>query len=109
IPLASGSETRLGQVFLNLIVNAAQAIPAGNASGNTITVRTELTTPDTITVTVADTGVGIPADKLARAFDPFISTKTAGVGTGRALARSHRLISELGVTIAVHSTVVKCT
>ena len=103
--MVEGSETRLGQVFLNLIVNAAQAIPAGRAGGNEIRVVTEAESADRVVVAISDTGVGIPADKLERVFDPFFTTKPAGIGTGLGLAICHRLIGELGGSISVKSAV----
>jgi DNA-binding response OmpR family regulator len=105
VPLVEGNETRLGQVFLNLLVNAAQAIPAGHADSNEIRVITEIDGAERVAVTISDTGVGIPADKLERVFDPFFTTKPVGVGTGLGLAICHRLVAELGGDISVESTV----
>lgn len=109
VPLVRGSESRLGQVFLNLIVNAAQAMPVGTAADNEIRLATSVDADGRVVIEVADTGVGIPADKLDRVFDPFFTTKPAGVGTGLGLAICHRIVSELGGTITVHSTVGKGT
>jgi two-component system, NtrC family, sensor kinase len=105
VPSVEGSESRLGQVFLNLIVNAAQAMPIGQVSDNEIRVSTSLDGKGSVLVEVADTGVGIPEEKLARVFDPFFTTKPAGVGTGLGLAICHRIVTELGGTIAVASVV----
>jgi DNA-binding response OmpR family regulator/anti-sigma regulatory factor (Ser/Thr protein kinase) len=105
VPMVEGGETRLGQVFLNLIVNAAQAIPAGRASANEISVSTEPDGFDRVAVEVADTGVGIPADKLDRVFDPFFTTKPAGLGTGLGLAICHRIVAEMGGAISVRSRI----
>ncbi len=105
VPPVLGNETRLGQIFLNLIVNAAQAFPEGRVSGNVVTIVTRAPSPDVVTIEVRDTGVGIPADKLERVFDPFFTTKPAGIGTGLGLAICHRIVGELGGTIAVESTV----
>jgi DNA-binding response OmpR family regulator len=105
VAMVEGNETRLGQVFLNLIVNAAQAIPAGHAGKNEIRVSTQWDGPDRVAVGISDTGVGIPADKLERVFDPFFTTKPVGIGTGLGLAICHRLITELGGDISVKSTV----
>lgn len=108
IPPVQGSELRLGQVLLNLVVNAAQAIPVGQAADNEIKITT-FTEGERVVVEIADTGVGIPADKLDRVFDPFFTTKPAGVGTGLGLAICHRIIVELGGEIGVSSVVGKGT
>jgi CheY-like chemotaxis protein len=105
VPPVLANESRLGQVFLNLIVNAAQAIPVGRADRNEVRVTTAVDGPDGVTVEVADTGIGIPADKIERIFDPFFTTKPAGVGSGLGLAICHRIISELGGSISVRSVV----
>ncbi len=109
IPLVRGNESRLGQVFLNLIVNAAQAMPIGQGTDNEIRISTRLEAGDVVVIDVADTGLGIPEDKIDRVFDPFFTTKPAGVGTGLGLAICHRIIGELGGTITVKSTVGKGT
>jgi signal transduction histidine kinase len=102
VPPAEGNEARLGQVFLNLIVNAAQAIPEGNVRGNEITVATRLEA-DRVVAAISDTGSGIPSDALPHIFDPFFTTKPVGVGTGLGLAICRRIITGLGGDIAVES------
>lgn len=102
VPLTLADETRLGQVFINLIVNAAHAIPAGHAAANKITVRTRQL-GDRIIAEVEDTGSGIPAHVLPRIFDPFFTTKPVGVGTGLGLSISHSIIVGLGGTLSVKS------
>ena len=97
-----GTESRLGQVFLNLVVNAAQAIPEGHAESNTIRVLTR-TEPRGVIVEVTDTGPGIPLEVKQRLFTPFFTTKKQGEGTGLGLAISHRIITGLGGTIEVDS------
>jgi two-component system NtrC family sensor kinase len=109
VPLVQANESRLGQVFLNLIVNAAQAIPEGQAAANQIRVVTAPYDGDRVVVSVHDTGVGIPPDKLSRVFGPFFTTKPAGQGTGLGLAICHRIITELGGDILVESEVGKGT
>ena len=103
IPLVRGNESRLGQVFLNLVVNAAQAMPPGRATANEIDVSTRLE-EGAVVVRVADTGVGIEASSLGRVFEPFFTTKPAGVGTGLGLAICKRIVMELGGAITVDST-----
>jgi signal transduction histidine kinase len=104
IPPAWGNESRLGQVFLNLVVNAAQAMPEGRSYQNEIRVVTRHE-GDRVLIEVRDTGAGIPAEVLPHIFDPFFTTKAAGVGTGLGLAICHRIVTGLGGTIEVDSTV----
>jgi signal transduction histidine kinase len=110
VPSVKANEARLGQVFLNLIVNAAQAIQEGNAEQNVIRVATRLDTGlGRIVVEVRDSGSGIPPENLARIFDAFFTTKPAGVGTGLGLPICHRIVSGLGGEIRVQSQVGKGT
>jgi two-component system NtrC family sensor kinase len=104
VPLVRGNATRLGQVFLNLIVNAAQAIAPGNLEKNEIRVVARPGAEGHITVEVSDTGCGIPAENLERIFDPFFTTKPVGEGTGLGLAVCQTIIQSLGGTITVEST-----
>jgi signal transduction histidine kinase len=105
VPPVNGNESRLGQVFLNLIINAAQAIPEGRADENQIRVATRLGEGGSVVIEVSDSGSGIPADLLPRIFDPFFTTKPAGLGTGLGLAICRRIVSELGGEICVESRV----
>ncbi|QRN96466.1 response regulator [Archangium violaceum] len=98
--LADGS--RLGQVFLNLLVNAAQAIPEGGAERNEIRLRTR-TLDGAVVVEVQDSGNGIPRELLGRVFDPFFTTKPMGKGMGLGLSISHGLVTALGGELAVES------
>jgi PAS domain S-box-containing protein len=100
VPPVEGSDTRLSQVFLNLLVNAAQAIPPGAASENTISVSARAAN-DRVVVTVSDTGQGIAPQLLERIFDPFVSTKAQGTGLG--LAICHGIVTRLGGAIDVES------
>jgi len=104
LPPVRGSQSRLGQVFLNLLVNAAQAIPAGHVDDNEIRVRARAGGEQVI-VEVEDTGQGIPEAVIARIFDPFFTTKPVGLGTGLGLAISHEIVRALGGTITVTSRV----
>jgi CheY-like chemotaxis protein len=97
------NEARLGEVFVNLIVNAAQAIPEGHADRNEIRLATRVTERGCVAIEVRDTGVGIPAEIRARIFEPFFTTKPVGVGTGLGLSICHRIITELGGDITVAS------
>ncbi|QRO00327.1 response regulator [Archangium violaceum] len=104
VPPVLGNDSRLGQVLLNLLVNAAQAIPSdGNAEHHEIRVTTRLATPGRVAVEVSDTGMGIAPELLGRIFDPFFTTKPPGVGTGLGLSICHNLITSLGGELHVHS------
>lgn len=109
VALVDGSESRLGQIFLNLIVNAAQAIPEGRAAGNEIRVSLRMDDAGQVIVEICDTGMGIPPEILPRIFDPFFTTKPAGIGTGLGLAICHRLVTALGGDISVRSELGKGT
>jgi CheY-like chemotaxis protein len=90
-------------VFLNLIVNAAQAIDPGNRMQNTITVRARSTDKDRVCIEVQDTGPGISSQLLRRIFDPFVTTKPAGRGTGLGLSICRRIVHSLEGTIEMQS------
>jgi signal transduction histidine kinase len=105
VPLVAASESRLGQVVLNLLVNAAHAMPEGGADRNEIGITTRTRDDGWAVLEVADTGSGIPPENLARIFDPFFTTKAVGVGMGLGLAICHRIVGEIGGRIEVDSTV----
>jgi len=102
VPPVEGSDARLGQVFLNLVVNAAQALPEGKADRNEIRVSIARI-GDRVRVAVSDTGPGVPADVMKRIFSPFVTTKPASIGTGLGLSICHRIVTSLGGTITVES------
>ncbi|MEO6418361.1 MAG: ATP-binding protein, partial [Polyangiaceae bacterium] len=104
VPPVDANESRLGQVFLNLLANAAQAIPEGHATENEIRVRTFVDVFDRVCIAVSDTGGGIPAEALARIFDPFFTTKAVGVGTGLGLWICQGIVAKMGGEIRVAST-----
>ena len=95
---------RLGQVFVNLLINAAQAIPAGNLAGNEIRVSTEVTSTGRVRVVIHDSGIGVPQDVVQHVFDPFVTTKPPGVGTGLGLYVSHNIVASLGGTMWLESS-----
>jgi CheY-like chemotaxis protein len=99
VPPVIANEARLGQVFLNLLVNAAQALHVGDAAENVIGV-TVAAEAGNVTVEVRDSGPGIPPGHLARIFDPFFTTKPVGVGTGLGLWICHGIVTSLGGTIS---------
>ena len=103
-PSVRGSESRLGQVFLNLLVNAAQSIAPGNANGNQIRIRTGTNAAGLIVVEITDTGSGMSAETQRQLFTPFFTTKPKGEGTGRGLAIVYRIVRGLGGDLEVEST-----
>ncbi|MFY0568530.1 ATP-binding protein [Archangium lansingense] len=109
VPLVHADASRLGQVFLNLLINAVQALPEEGSTQNTITVGVRLDTSGRVAVDVSDTGAGIPPEVLARIFDPFFTTKPVGKGTGLGLSICHGIIRGFGGEISVHSEVGRGT
>jgi two-component system NtrC family sensor kinase len=104
IPPLRCNPGQLNQVFINLLVNAAHAIP----EKGDVTVET-LSDDKGITVRIADTGAGIPADKLSKIFEPFFTTKKQGVGTGLGLSISYGIVEKHGGTLQVDSEVGRGT
>jgi len=84
-PPVIGNEARLVQVVLNLIVNAYQALPTDAPSRNEVTVATRREEGERVVIEVGDSGPGVPAANRERIFEPFISTKEIGQGTGLGL------------------------
>lgn len=103
------NESRLGQVFLNLLVNAAQAIPEGRADTNEIRLASYLDTAGRVVVEISDTGSGIPEAVRAQLFTPFVTTKPVGVGTGLGLAICQRIVTGFGGEITFESQVGRGT
>jgi C4-dicarboxylate-specific signal transduction histidine kinase len=87
-PKVLGDRTQLQQVFVNLTVNAIQAMAPIETSRRTLVIRTTLSDPDTLCCTLEDSGPGIKPDHLDHLFDSFFTTKTAGMGMGLAISRS---------------------
>jgi two-component system cell cycle sensor histidine kinase/response regulator CckA len=104
VPLVIADDGRLTQVFINLLVNAAHAIPEGRSDKNRITIRTRTDEQGRAVIEVEDTGKGIAPDLVSRVFDPFFTTKDVGGGTGLGLAICHGIISGLGGQITIEST-----
>jgi two-component system NtrC family sensor kinase len=104
LPPVRGSANKLQQVFLNLFLNARDAMP----SGGMLEVRTAAHN-GSVEVEVADTGAGIPREHIHRIFDPFFTTKANGRGTGLGLSVSYGIIKEHAGKIDVRSTPGKGT
>lgn len=109
VPLVDADDSRLGQVFINLLVNAAHALPDGNMDAHEIRVSTSTDSRGRAVVEIRDTGSGIPPDLLDRIFDPFFTTKAIGVGTGLGLAITHNIVTGMGGEISVESVVGRGT
>jgi signal transduction histidine kinase len=93
---------QINQVFLNILQNAAQAIPAKGE----ITIKT-WREGETVFVSIHDTGTGIPPEIQPRIFEPFFTTKPVGKGTGLGLSVSHRIVGEHGGRLSMRSVVGK--
>lgn len=102
------TESRLGQVFLNLIVNAAQAMPDRDAALNTITLRSS-TRGDEVVVQVIDAGTGIAPEHLPLLFTPFFTTKSIETGTGLGLVLCRDIVTSFGGRIEVESAIDRGT
>ncbi len=102
VPKVEANESRLGQVFVNLLMNALQALPDG-AGDHEVRVRLSAPGDGFVLVEVIDTGEGIPAEVLPRVFDPFFTTKPIGVGTGLGLFICQGIVTSLGGTLDVES------
>jgi PAS domain S-box-containing protein len=96
IPPVDASEARLGQVVLNLLVNAAQAISEGNTAHHEIRVITDTDARGSAVIEVRDNGPGIAPEIRNRIFDPFFTTKQVGGGTGLGLSICHSIVAEFG-------------
>jgi PAS domain S-box-containing protein len=107
VPMVMANEPRLSQVFLHLVVNAAHAIPEGQAHQNAIRLITRRLDLGRVLIEVQDTGSGIPRESLSRIFDPFFTTKKVGVGTGLGLSICHSTITSMGGEISVESEMGK--
>ncbi|HYD43175.1 MAG TPA: ATP-binding protein [Anaeromyxobacter sp.] len=109
VPRVMANEARLGQVFVNLLVNAGQALPEGRPEENEVRVVTRVDEDGRAVVEVQDTGCGIPAEIRDRIFDPFFTTKQVGAGTGLGLFISHGIVKAMGGEIAIESEVGRGT
>jgi signal transduction histidine kinase len=108
LPKVVGHGARLAQVFLNLLVNAGQAIVEGQPRRNTVEVSAS-TDGEHVIVEVSDTGRGIAPEHLGRIFEPFFTTKPAGEGTGIGLSFCQEVVESFGGQISVRSTFGKGT
>lgn len=99
VPMVIGNAGKLQQVFTNLLLNARDAIP----DGGKITLKTTCNRDDSLVVEVADNGIGIAPENVAKIYDPFYTTKDVGRGTGLGLAVSYGIVQEHSGHISVES------
>ncbi len=109
VPPVLGNETRLAQVFLNLLTNAVQAIPEGHRDAHEVKVATLTDERGRAVVEICDTGPGIPDHLQGRIFEPFFSTKPVGQGSGLGLSICHGIVTAHGGEIQVSSQVGRGT
>ena len=101
LPMVAGDENKLEQVFINLIINAAQSM---DGTG-TLTLRTDFPgDKKRVRIKCSDTGCGIHKEHLSRIFEPFFTTKEKGKGTGLGLSICHGIVEQHGGTITVESS-----
>jgi CheY-like chemotaxis protein len=98
-----GDEHRLGQVFLNLLVNAAQSFVDEHVERNEIVVAISVEAGKVV-IEVKDNGKGMTSEQQARAFDPFFTTKPPGVGSGIGLSICRSIVTDMGGSITCEST-----
>ncbi len=103
VPRVEAAEFQLGQVVLNLLVNAAHAVGDADPDGQVVRVTTRTGPDGWAVVEVADSGGGIPDEVLPRIFEPFFTTKPLGEGTGLGLSVCHGIVTGLGGRVEVES------
>lgn len=104
-PVVSINQARLGQLCLNLLSNAAQALPKDNATPGTIRVSLNRDTAGHAVFEVSDNGRGMSLEEQTHALDPFFTTKEPGFGTGLGLTICHDIVSKAGGSLSVSSRV----
>ncbi|MGF1468412.1 MAG: ATP-binding protein [Sandaracinaceae bacterium] len=108
-PSVQANESRLVQVAVNLLMNAAQAVPEGRMDEHTIRVACGRLATGQAFFEVSDTGAGMDEDVLEKAFSPFFTTKPKDVGTGLGLAICKGIVTNLGGSIEATSRVAEGT
>ena len=99
LPKVKGNFSKLQQVFINMFINSAQAMP----DGGHLCIHAEIDHENFIRIDVSDNGCGIPKEELEKVFDPFFTTKDVGKGVGLGLSVSYGIIQEIGGRITVNS------
>jgi signal transduction histidine kinase len=103
VPIIHADRQQLRQVFLNLFTNSADAMPSGGRLMPRVRIGALPEAQPAVVVEVADTGVGIPAEYLARVTEPFFTTKEEGMGTGLGLAICRRIVRQHRGTLEIES------
>jgi signal transduction histidine kinase/CheY-like chemotaxis protein len=103
IPRVRGSSARLAQVFLHLLVNAAQSMPEGEAHTHQLRVATRKLDDGRVVIEIVDSGTGIPRELVGRIFEPFFTTRRVGQGSGLGLSICRGIVHAMGGEIAVES------
>lgn len=103
VPMVEANESRLGQVFLSLIVNAVRSLPEGDAQHHEIQVIIKANGPDHVYIAVRDTGRGLPQEDLENVFEPVFTVKRGRAATGLGLVIAHRIVSDMGGEIRAES------
>ena len=102
-------EGQISQVFINIIINALDAMPDGGRLQVTTRRNRDESGACIVTVSISDTGVGIPQSELEKIFDPFYTTKDPGKGTGLGLSLSYDIVKRFKGDLHVHSEIGKGT
>ncbi|KFE66252.1 hypothetical protein DB31_1317 [Hyalangium minutum] len=103
VPAVLGNQGRLGQVLVNLLVNALQAFPQNDPERNRVIVSTRSSSADTVIIEVGDNGPGMSPEVRQHLFDPFFTTKPAGEGSGLGLSICQSIVQSMGGKIEVES------
>jgi signal transduction histidine kinase len=101
VPSVEGDEARLGQVFLNLMLNAVQAMSEQDSARNVLRVATRVSESGEVIIEVQDTGAGMSPEVLERLFEPFFTTRPSSTGMG--LSVSHAIVTSLGGSLRMES------
>jgi PAS domain S-box-containing protein len=109
IPDVLGNKARMGQLFLNLLINAAQALDIEHSQTHEIHVSTSISDNSMVLVVIRDSGPGIEPAIRERIFDPFFTTKAVGEGTGLGLSICHNIVTSMGGNIGFNTRVQKGT
>jgi two-component system cell cycle sensor histidine kinase/response regulator CckA len=103
VPRVLGSEPKLVQAFVNLLMNAAQAIPEGRADSELIEVRSQIAAVGRVRIDFRDSGRGMNTEELARIFDPIFTARSSSLGSGLGLSVAHSIIQGMGGELLAQS------
>jgi CheY-like chemotaxis protein len=109
VPEVVGKKARMGQLFLNLLINAALALDIEHSQAHEIHVSTSISDNNMVLVVIRDSGPGIDPTIRERIFDPFFTTKAVGEGTGLGLSICHNIVTSMGGNIGFNTRVQRGT